>query len=111
VLSNPNPKNWFNQGVFVNRLSFVTGVGPYRVGNAGRNDLVGPGLTDLDASMSKSFFITERVHFDFRGEFFNLANHPIFGQPGATVGTAGEGQITSTRIPSRQIQLGLKLQF
>jgi hypothetical protein len=72
---------------------------------------VGPGLADLDASMSKSFFITERVHLDFRGEIFNLANHPILGQPGATVGTAGEGQITSTRVPSRQIQLGLKLLF
>lgn len=111
VLSNPNASGWFNPAAFVNRLSFVTGVGPYRVGNAGRNDVVGPGLADLDASMAKSFFITERVHLDLRGEIFNLANHPILGQPGATVGTAGEGQITSTRVPSRQIQLGLKLLF
>jgi len=110
-LSNPNPKNWFNQAAFVNRLNFVTNVGPYRVGNAGRNDVVGPGLTDLDASLSKSFSFNERFHLDFRGELFNLANHPILGQPGATVGTAGEGQITSTRVPSRQIQLGLKLRF
>ena len=61
--------------------------------------------------MSKSFAINELVHVDFRGEMFNLANHPILGQPGATVGTAGEGQITSTRVPSRQIQFGLKLRF
>jgi hypothetical protein len=111
VLSNPTPKNWFNQAAFVNRLNFVTGVGPYRVGNSGRNNVVGPGIADLDASLSKSFSITERMHLDFRGEFFNVANHPILGQPGATVGTAGEGQITSTRVPSRQIQLGLKLRF
>ncbi len=111
VLSTANAKGWFNPAAFVNRLNFVTGVGPYRIGNAGRNDVYGPGLADLDASMAKSFTITERVHLDFRGELFNLANHPILGQPGSTVGTAGEGQITSTRVPSRQIQLGLKLRF
>jgi hypothetical protein len=111
VLPNPTAKNWFNQAAFVNRLSFVTGVGPYRVGNSGRNAVVGPALADLDASMSKSFNISERVYLDFRGELFNLANHPILGQPGASVGTAGEGQITSTRVPSRQVQLGLKLRF
>jgi hypothetical protein len=61
--------------------------------------------------MAKSFSFNERVHLDFRGEVFNLANHPILNQPGATVGVASEGEITSTRVPSRQIQLGLKLRF
>jgi hypothetical protein len=65
----------------------------------------------VDASMFKSFFFNERIHVDFRGEMFNLANHPILGQPGATVGVASEGIITSTRVPSRQVQLGLKLVF
>jgi hypothetical protein len=111
VLDNPGPRNWFNQAAFVNRQNFVLGVGPYRVGTSGRNNVIGPGINVLDASMSKSFTINERVHVDFRGEMFNLANHPILGQPGATVGTAGEGQITSTRVPSRQIQFGLKLRF
>jgi hypothetical protein len=111
VLPNPTPNQWFNPAAFVNRIGFVSGVGPYRFGNDGRNNVIGPGLSDLDASMAKSFSIGERVHLDFRGELFNLANHPILGQPGATVGTASEGQITSTRVPSRQIQLGLKLRF
>ncbi len=110
-LSNPAPNDWFNLAAFVNRVSFIPNVGPYRFGDAGRNDLVGPGLIDLDASLSKSFSITERVHLDFRGEIYNLANHPIFSQPGSTVGTATEGEITSTRVPSRQVQLGLKLRF
>jgi hypothetical protein len=111
VLDNPTPKNWFNQAAFVNRLSFVTGVGPYRVGNSGRNNVIGPGLAALDASMAKSFTFTERVRMDFRAEFFNLPNHPILGQPGASVNTASEGQINATRVPSRQIQFGLKLRF
>ena len=73
--------------------------------------MVGPGLSVVNASMFKSFNISERVHVDFRGELFNLANHPILGQPGATVGNASQGIISSTRVPSRQIQLGLKLRF
>ena len=111
VLSNPSPNQWYNPAAFVNRLAFTTGVGPYRFGNAGRNDVVGPGLAALDASMYKAFNFSERVHLDFRGEMFNLPNHPILGQPSPTVGVAGEGQITSTRVPSRQIQLSLKLRF
>ncbi|MGA2114007.1 MAG: carboxypeptidase-like regulatory domain-containing protein [Bryobacteraceae bacterium] len=111
VLPNPSPNDWFNQAAFVNRLNFVPNVGPYRFGNDGRDNLVGPGLADLDASLAKSFSITERVHLDFRGELFNLPNHPILGQPGSTVGVASEGEITSTRVPSRQIQLALKLRF
>ena len=111
VLSNPTPNRWFDSTAFVNRLTFTANVGPYRYGNSGRNNVVGPGLSVINASMFKSFSINERVHVDFRGEMFNLANHPIFGQPGATVGVASEGIINSTRVPSRQIQLGLKLMF
>jgi hypothetical protein len=111
ILSNPTPSRWYDPAAFVNRQSFTANVGPYRYGNSGRNNMVGPGLSVINASMFKSFNVSERVHVDFRGELFNLANHPILGQPGATVGNASEGIITSTRVPSRQIQLGLKLRF
>ena len=66
---------------------------------------------ELDASLAKSFRITERASLEFRSEFFNLANHPIFGQPGATVGTPTVGVISGTRLDPRQIQFGLKLAF
>ncbi|MBI3698560.1 MAG: TonB-dependent receptor, partial [Acidobacteria bacterium] len=85
-LSNPTPNDWFNLAAFVNRIGFVSGVGPYRFGNTGRNNVVGPGIVELDLAMAKSFRFTERTRLDFRSEFFNLPNHPIFGQPGATVG-------------------------
>jgi hypothetical protein len=61
--------------------------------------------------MFKSFTVTERIHVDFRGEPFNLADHPTLGQPGAMVGNASRGIITSTRVSSWQIQLELKLRF
>jgi hypothetical protein len=105
------PGKWFNTAAFVNRVDFVPGVGPYRVGNAGRNNVIGPGITELDLSMAKSFQFTERTKLEFRSEFFNLPNHPIFGQPGATVANPTYGVIGSTRLDSRQIQFGMKLSF
>jgi len=111
VLENPDPARWFNPAAFVNRLDFTPGVGPYRFGNSARNNLVGPGLVQVDASLFKSFRFTERVELDFRAEFFNLPNHPNFGQPAATVGVADFARISSTRTDQRQTQLGLRLTF
>lgn len=96
---------------FTNRLGFTPGVGPYRFGNSARNNVIGPGLIQLDASLFKPFRFGERAELDFRAEFFNLPNHPNFGQPAATVGAAGFGRITSTRTDQRQIQFGLRLTF
>ena len=110
-LGNPTPGDWFNLAAFTNRQGFVAGVGPYRFGNSGRNVVIGPGIAEFDASLSKSFTITETSRLDFRTEFFNLPNHPILGQPGATVGSTSYGVITSTRLDSRQIQFALKLVF
>jgi hypothetical protein len=105
------PSGWFNRAAFVDRLDFVRGVGPYRYGNSGRNNVIGPGIIELDFSLAKSFRPTERTRLDLRAEFFNLPNHPIFGQPGSTVATSTYGVISSTRLDSRQIQFGLKLVF
>src|SRR5262249_29672784 len=108
-LANPTPNLWFNPAGFTNRYDFTPGVGPYRVGNSGRNNVIGPGIVKMDASVAKLFRITEKSNLEFRAEFFNLANHPIFGQPGATVGSPTIGVISGTRLDSRQIQFGLKL--
>ena len=110
-LDNPTPNQWFNPTAFTNRTGFVANVGPYRFGTSGRNVVIGPGIVELDASVSKAFAITEKSHLDFRSEFFNLPNHPIFGQPGGTFGSTSYGTITSTRLDSRQIQFALKLVF
>jgi hypothetical protein len=110
-LANPTPNAWFNTAAFVNRLNFVPGVGPYTFGNSGRNVMIGPGIVEVDTSLQKSFYLTERAHLDFRSEFFNIPNHPILGQPGSTIGTPTYGVISSTALPSRQIQFALKLMF
>jgi len=53
-------------------------------GNAGRNILVGPGLTSLDFSLFKNIpirRISERFNVQFRAEIFNILNHANFAPP------------------------------
>jgi hypothetical protein len=110
-LSNPGPSDWFNLAAFTNRIGFVPGVGPYRVGNSGRDNVIGPGISEFDATLTKFFTLTEKSRLEFRSEYFNLPNHPVFSNPGATVGSPSEGVISATNLPSRQIQFALKLSF
>ena len=104
-LSHPSPNLWFN----INDFKEPSG----HFGNAGKNILEGPGEKGADLSARKFFSITERVRIEFRAEFFNAFNHPVFSQPDnyVTDGPGAAGVITSTVIPQRQIQFALKLQF
>lgn len=89
-------------------------------GNAGRNELVGPKLVDVDFSVLKDNFIpgiSEAFNIQLRFEFFNLFNHPNFQAPvdnlylfngdGTSVG--GAGAIDSTATDPREIQFGVKI--
>ncbi|HEX5413246.1 MAG TPA: carboxypeptidase-like regulatory domain-containing protein [Terriglobia bacterium] len=86
----------------------------------------GPGIITWDLSMFKNIPLTERFHLQFRGEFFNILNHPTFNAPGfggngvrrvpgsTDFLNTNFGKIGSTRFPfkdPRQIQFALKLYF
>lgn len=109
--------------------------GTQAFGNVGRNSVYGPGFTNLDLSLAKNTKLTERFTLQFRVDAFDIANHPNYGQPGASggflaaslqpfmssVNTGNQfstfSTIGSTRFPtgdsgsSRQLQLALKLMF
>jgi hypothetical protein len=104
------PSRWFNTNNFVNRINNPS-LPQYRYGNNARNNLIGPPLVDVDFSVVKNFRFSERRGVEFRSEFFNMLNHPIFGQPGTTVGTQNFGVITATRVDSREIQFAIKLNY
>ena len=63
------------------RRWFYNGVHYIRLGNAGRNELIGPGLVNLDFSLFKNITLTEAIHLQFRVEAFNVLNHPNFAAP------------------------------
>ena len=50
-------------------------------GDFGRNVLRGFGAVQADIAFQRQFQLTERVGLRFRGEFFNMFNHPNFGPP------------------------------
>jgi len=83
----------------------------------GRNSERGPGFTQWDASFSKTTSITESLKIQFRGELFNILNHPNFSNPDGFLTDTNFGQSTSTignhvgTGTSRQAQLVLKLLF
>ena len=93
------------------------------LGNFGREGLVGPGLVDVDMGLLKTTTIHEGLTLQFRAEVFNIFNHTnlslplssIFsGTPSATTTLThvlNAGQILTAAVPSREIQLGLKLIF
>jgi hypothetical protein len=99
---------YFNIAAFVSPAN-----NSFRFGNAGRNTVRGPSLSNFDFSLFKNFKIREQVKLQFRGEFFNVFNHPNYGQPATQVGAATLGTITSlaANATMRQSQLGLKLLF
>ena len=102
-----DPNRWFDPSAFVLQPAGT-------LGTVRRNELIGPNLRTVDLALTKHVPWTRigaggRV--DFRVEVFNLPNHPIWNQPGATLRTPTFGVITSTRMDSRQIQIGMKVVF
>ncbi len=107
TLSNPTVNAWFNTAAFSN----VVPGGGYAFGNLGRNNLIGPGIQNLDFGLFKNFRVTERIGVQFRAEAFNALNHANFSLPAADANSSTFGQISSTALPNRDIQFGLKVIF
>lgn len=86
---------------------------PGTYGNMARDMLYGPSYWDLDLALDKNFRIRERLNFQFRGQAYNVMNHPNFGQPGATLGSSTFGEITTLAgaNPDRVIQFMGRLTF
>jgi hypothetical protein len=82
----------------------------YTFGNLPRNALIGPGMTEFDIALQKTFVVTEDAKLLFRSEAYNVLNHPNFNIPNRTAFTSNFGTISSAQ-DSRQLQLALKLIF
>jgi len=99
-------------------------------GELGRNVLRAFGASQTDIAFQRQFHLSDRMQLRFRGEFFNIFNHPNFGPPDNNITNALFGYSTATLASSlgsggangglnplyqiggpRSIQLALKLQF
>ena len=122
-LSTPVPTTqglrWFDPASFISSPQGT-------FGNVGRSSILTPHLQSIDMALVKKFTMPYSEHhtLQLRFEAFNFLNHPTWGAPNGNVlaGAAfpgapanaahqGFGIISSTAIPMRQIQLGLKYSF
>jgi hypothetical protein len=119
-------RQWLNPAAF-------TAPAPGTFGNARRNDYTGPSLAQLDATLSKTLSVGEKLSFEFHADVYNVLNHPNFASPGTvrlnqlltpgvpyTTATAGSGTwgVLSSTVgnqvgigSNRQIQLSLRANF
>jgi Carboxypeptidase regulatory-like domain/TonB dependent receptor len=117
-------------GKIINAVAFTPPITSTQ-GDLGRNALRGFGATQLDLTLRRRFRLTETVALQARADFFNIFNHPNFGNPvNYLSNTAQFGQSTMMLASSlgsggqsgglsplyqiggpRSIQLALKLQF
>jgi hypothetical protein len=116
-------------GKIINRAALVPAPAGQQ-GNLGRNVLRGFGASQVDLGLQRIFHVTEKAGLRFRAEFFNLFNHPNFGNPNNLLTSPLFGQSTQTLANSlgaggangglnplyqiggpRSIQLALKLHF
>ncbi|MGA2250027.1 carboxypeptidase regulatory-like domain-containing protein [Terracidiphilus sp.] len=94
-----------------------TGPVGFQIGS--RNDLRGPRSTTLDAGLSKTFPVVEKVVVKLRGDAFNVMNHPVFGNPATnnidiTQSSAPFGLLTSDTpngLAPRVLQVSLRVEF
>jgi hypothetical protein len=109
---------WFYDGKNSACSGFAPGLttpysdpGAYTIGNVGRNTLVGPQTQLFDFALYKTFPFTERVNTQIRWEVFNLANHPVFGQPSGNASSGSVASITSLSADPRVMQFALRVNF
>lgn len=107
---------WFDKSVFsaLPVLSAQTDPTNIRRANPWTFDgVVGPGTSQVDMTLSKSFRLRERMKFEFRVEGYNIANHINWDNPVVDFNNVNFGKVISKRpgYIGREIQYGLKLSF
>jgi hypothetical protein len=114
LIGNPNDgphtaQEWMNVSAF-QKLA-PDPLGRFQVfGDEGRNVVEGPDFMNWDFSVFKNIPLAESKQLQFRGELFNLLNHPNFRLPDSDISSPTFGQI-HTDLGPRVIQLALKFLF
>ena len=82
----------------------------YQFGTLGRNTYVGPGLFNIDTTLSKRFKVRERYGLEIRAEAFNMLNNANYNQINRIINAPGFGAVAS-ELPMRELQFGAKVTF
>ncbi len=104
-----NPRNpshtYFDQSAFtatacgLSSTGVLLGTDCGSFGTANRRFFHGPGINNTDLGISKMIPLNEAMHFEIRGEFFNIFNHAQFGNPSGDISSENFGNVTNARDP------------
>jgi hypothetical protein len=110
-----NPRNtttrtYFDQSAFTGTVcalvspgaglpGILTGPDCGSFGTANRRFFHGPGFNNTDFGLSKMIPIRETMHFEIRGEFFNIFNHTQFDNPSGDITSSNFGNVTGAHDP------------
>ncbi|MBX5495532.1 MAG: TonB-dependent receptor, partial [Bryobacteraceae bacterium] len=122
-LDNPTPQRWFNTDAF-SRLPANTYV--LRTNPLQYDCLTGPKFSQLDATLTKDFAVTERVRVELKMAAYNATNRLNRAGPNTDINSSQFGTALFQGTPSssfgaqnqelgnitgRQVELGLKIRF
>jgi hypothetical protein len=96
-------------GLFLNPAAYAAPPSS-RWGNAGRNTITGPQQFSLNASMSRTFRLSDRYSADLRIEATNALNHPTFPSWGTVISSAQFG-LQNPANPMRSVQTTVRVRF
>lgn len=105
---------------FPAKYEYAPGAFGGRLGNAGRNSIIGPGGLFWTAGLMNEQKVSERLRIELEAQAFNVSNRANFEDPASTQTQifnasggllADAGRLTSTSTSSRQLQFALKVLF
>ncbi|MEP6913295.1 MAG: TonB-dependent receptor [bacterium] len=105
---------WFDLTAYATptALNPTTNTVQPRLGTCGRNTLRGPGLTNFDFGLARTFeYFGEGRALELRWEMFNMFNTPQFGLPERNINSSAAGKITTLSGDPRLMQFALKFNF
>ncbi|HXP09400.1 MAG TPA: TonB-dependent receptor [Acidobacteriaceae bacterium] len=107
----PSTTNGAFQGYQWMSASGYSEPAPFTFGNCpAQGPITGPGYSDTDIGLSKSFHITEAKYFQFRGDFLNAFNNVQLAAPSTTFPSSTFGLVSASQ-PARNIQFALKFYY
>ena len=96
---------WFNPAAFTTPPA-------YTFGTSGYDMMWGPHYQNWDMNLEKNTAISERFKLQLRAEVFNIANHPNFSVPSASLSTPSSfGVISSVVNENRTVEFAAKFSF
>ncbi len=96
-------------GLFLNPAAYAVPA-PGQWGDAGRDSITGPSQFSLNASIGRTFRMSDRFNLDLRIDSTNALNHVVYSSWNTTVTSAQFG-LPTTANAMRSLQTTLRLRF